>query len=79
MTTLVESKRKSGRWVVTSLLLLILLAGFVLRVFHADYADGQLPHPDERSTVAFYAPSIRWPNTSPILPRAGLLLLNRPR
>jgi YYY domain-containing protein len=26
-----------------------------------DWADGQLPHPDERSTVAFYAPSIRWP------------------
>ena len=23
--------------------------------------DGTLPHPDERSTVAFYAPSIRWP------------------
>ena len=27
-----------------------------------DWADGQLPHPDERSTIAFYAPTIRWPS-----------------
>lgn len=42
-------------------LVAILLVGFALRVFHVDYADGQLPHPDERSTVAFYAPTIHWP------------------
>jgi YYY domain-containing protein len=61
MTRSVDHKRQSSRVLVITLLLLILLAGFVLRVFHVDYADGQLPHPDERSTVAFYAPSIRWP------------------
>jgi len=48
-------------WLVGGLLLLILLTGFVLRVWHIDWADGQLPHPDERSTVAFYAPSIQMP------------------
>ncbi|MEI2688996.1 MAG: DUF2298 domain-containing protein [Anaerolineae bacterium] len=49
------------RRLVGGLLLLILLAGFTLRVWHIDWADGQLPHPDERSTVAFYAPSIQMP------------------
>jgi uncharacterized membrane protein len=54
--------QKSGeRRLVSGLLLLILLAGFVLRVWHIDWADGQLPHPDERSTVAYYAPSIQMP------------------
>ncbi len=43
------------------LLALILLAGFALRTFNVDWADGQLPHPDERSTIAFYAPTIHWP------------------
>ncbi len=43
------------------LLALILLAGFALRTFNVDWADGQLPHPDERSTVAFFAPTIHWP------------------
>ncbi|MER2598071.1 MAG: DUF2298 domain-containing protein [Caldilineales bacterium] len=55
---------------VVALLLLILLVGFVLRVWHIDYADGQLPHPDERSTIAFYAPSIH-------LPPAGVSLLDK--
>ncbi len=61
MTPSPVDARHSSRWLVTLLLLFILLAGFALRVFHVDYADGQLPHPDERSTVAFYAPTIRWP------------------
>ncbi|MFZ2489001.1 MAG: DUF2298 domain-containing protein [Anaerolineae bacterium] len=43
------------------MLLLILLMGFILRVWHVDYADGQLPHPDERSTIAYYAPTIHLP------------------
>jgi len=43
------------------LLILILLAGFALRTYNVDWADGQLPHPDERSTIAFYAPTIHWP------------------
>ena len=49
------------RWLLIAVLALILLVAFVLRTFNVDWAEGQLPHPDERSTVAFYAPSIRWP------------------
>jgi len=43
------------------LLIIILLAGAALRLYRIDWDNGTLPHPDERSTVAFYAPSIRWP------------------
>ena len=49
------------------LLAIILLAGFALRTFNVDWADGQLPHPDERSTVAFYAPTIHWPEDSSLV------------
>lgn len=52
---------RTRRWLVGLALGLILLAGFCLRTFNVDWAEGQLPHPDERSTIAFYAPSIRWP------------------
>jgi len=43
------------------LLALILLAAAALRLYSIDWDSGTLPHPDERSTVAFYAPSIEWP------------------
>src|SRR5512136_2792523 len=43
------------------LLVLILLAGAALRMVNIAWDEGTMPHPDERSTVAFYAPSIRWP------------------
>ena len=43
------------------LLLIILLIGAALRLYNVAWDGGTLPHPDERSTVAFYAPSIRWP------------------
>jgi hypothetical protein len=46
----------------TLLLALILLAGAALRMVNIAWDDGTMPHPDERSTVAFYAPSIRWPD-----------------
>lgn len=61
MTVAAKTEPKTNRWLVV-LLLLILLIGFVLRAWHIDWADGQLPHPDERSTIAFYAPSIHWPS-----------------
>ena len=64
------SAKPRRAWLVSGLLLLILLAGFVLRVWHIDWADGQLPHPDERSTVAFYAPTIK-------LPPEGVSLLDK--
>ena len=43
------------------LLIAILLVGASLRLYNIAWDSGTLPHPDERSTVAFYAPSIRWP------------------
>jgi YYY domain-containing protein len=43
------------------LLIVILLLGAALRMYNIAWDNGTLPHPDERSTVAFYAPSIRWP------------------
>jgi YYY domain-containing protein len=43
------------------LLIAILLVGALLRLYNIAWDSGTLPHPDERSTVAFYAPSIRWP------------------
>jgi YYY domain-containing protein len=46
----------------TLLLALILLAGAALRMYNIAWDEGTMPHPDERSTVAFYAPSIRWPD-----------------
>src|SRR5512143_2417333 len=46
----------------TLLLALILLAGAALRMVNIAWDGGTMPHPDERSTVAFYAPSIRWPD-----------------
>jgi len=44
------------------LLGLILLCGAALRFYDLSWDHGTLPHPDERSTVAFYAPSLRWPD-----------------
>jgi hypothetical protein len=44
------------------LLIAILISGALLRLYNIAWDDGTLPHPDERSTVAFYAPSIRWPD-----------------
>jgi YYY domain-containing protein len=43
------------------LLLGILLIGLALRTYNIAWDSGTLPHPDERSTVAFFAPTIRWP------------------
>jgi len=53
----------SRRRLDTIRLIALLLLAFSLRVYHVDWADGQLPHPDERSTVAFYAPTIHWPTS----------------
>lgn len=50
-------------WGHATLVLLTLLVAFFLRAYNVDWADGQLPHPDERSTIAFYAPTIAWPSS----------------
>ncbi|MGQ9785533.1 MAG: DUF2298 domain-containing protein [Anaerolineae bacterium] len=43
------------------LLAFILICGAALRFYNLAWDHGTLPHPDERSTVAFYAPSLHWP------------------
>src|SRR5215217_7492649 len=43
------------------LLGVILLSGFVLRVWDLNFDQGLGTHPDERSTTCFIAPSIGWP------------------
>jgi YYY domain-containing protein len=56
------SSGHSGLSPIQALLLVaILLAGAALRLYNIAWDNDTLPHPDERSTVAFYAPSIRWP------------------
>jgi YYY domain-containing protein len=55
-----SSCKSLGKW-QTLLLVLIVVVGASLRLFGVNWDAGTLPHPDERSTVAFYAPSIRWP------------------
>jgi len=52
-------------------LILILFVAFALRTYNVDWADGQLPHPDERSTIAFYAPTIRWPSVPAVGATSG--------
>lgn len=46
-----------------ALLLLILLAGFTLRVWNVNFDRGTGSHPDERSTACFYAPGLRLPQS----------------
>ncbi len=50
---------------VTSILLVLLVAtGFIFRVWNINFDQGVGSHPDERSTVCFYAPTIQWPASS---------------
>ena len=46
-----------------ALLLLILVAGFTLRVWNVNFDRGIGSHPDERSTACFYAPGLRLPQS----------------
>ncbi len=63
----------SRAWPLWLLLILALAAG--LRFYNLRWDSGTFAHPDERSTVMFYAPTIRWPaDLSTLLdPRASTL------
>jgi len=50
-------KQNGGRWA----LVVILLIAAALRLYNVAWDGGELTHPDERSTVAFYAPTMHWP------------------
>src|SRR5688572_11913885 len=43
------------------LLIIILVIAAGLRFYNLNWDGGIFAHPDERSTVAFYAPTIKWP------------------
>ena len=45
-----------------------MLAAASLRFYNINWDNGIFAHPDERSTVAFYAPTIRWPDDQSISP-----------
>ena len=50
-----------SRRVAYPLLLVIVLAGLLLRTWNVNFDKGIGSHPDERSTACFYAPSIHLP------------------
>ncbi len=51
-----------SRRLVTPLLILILAIAVWLRFYNLNWDNGTYAHPDERSTILFYAPTIRWPD-----------------
>ncbi|MCB0194668.1 MAG: glycosyltransferase family 39 protein [Anaerolineae bacterium] len=54
---------KSLRRLAPILLLIILAIAAYLRFYNLNWDGGIFAHPDERSTVAFYAPTIAWPDS----------------
>ena len=50
-------KQEGERWA----LVVVLLIAAALRLYNVAWDGGELAHPDERSTVAFYAPTMHWP------------------
>ncbi|MFQ5578153.1 MAG: hypothetical protein ACE5G8_14305, partial [Anaerolineae bacterium] len=61
MTKSLPSTRHS--LLISLLLAITLLAGGALRFYNLRWDLGTFPHPDERSTLLFYAPTIRPPQT----------------
>ena len=57
-----QQKRRLLAWLTPALLILILLIAAGLRLYNINWDGGIFAHPDERSTVAFYAPTIKWPD-----------------
>ena len=49
------------RLAFVALLIIVLATAAGLRFYNIKWDNGIFAHPDERSTVAFYAPTIRWP------------------
>lgn len=43
------------------ILFVIIVAGALLRLYNIQWDEGLLAHPDERSTIYYYAPTIHWP------------------
>ncbi len=52
--------RLKRNWAQLALAAVLLIAA-ALRCYNITWDSGKLTHPDERSTVAFYAPTMHWP------------------
>ena len=70
-----STRTRFRRPMIIAATVLILIIAASLRFYNVNWDNGILAHPDERSTVAFYAPTIRWPADSATLfdPRASTL------
>jgi len=70
-----QSTSRPIRRLTPIILFFILVIAAGLRFYNLNWDNGIFAHPDERSTVAFYAPTIRWPDDlADILdPRASTL------
>jgi YYY domain-containing protein len=62
LETALQSDRLN-KWVIRSLLVVVLLAGLSLRVWNINFDNGMGSHPDERSTACFYATRIALPKS----------------
>ncbi len=60
--------KKSLGYLTPILLIIILVIAAGLRFYNINWDNGIFAHPDERSTVAFYAPTIHWPDDDSISP-----------
>ncbi|RME47658.1 MAG: phospholipid carrier-dependent glycosyltransferase, partial [Caldilineae bacterium] len=56
-----EHRPTPSQRLIPPLLALVLLVGAGLRLYNLRWDLGTFPHPDERSTLLFYAPTIRFP------------------
>ncbi len=56
-------KQNLPKRLTISLLLLVILAGFILRTWNINFDKGIGSHPDERSTACFYATRIHLPHS----------------
>ncbi len=56
-----QPTRRPIRRLAPIVLFIILAVAAGLRFYNLKWDNGIFAHPDERSTVAFYAPTIRWP------------------
>jgi uncharacterized membrane protein len=63
MSSTLPQSRSYQRLIYLALLAL-LATGLLLRVWNINFDQGVGSHPDERSTVCFYAPTIGWPTSA---------------
>lgn len=66
ITIIVMLSTQLTRRLIPALLFSVMVVAAGLRFYNINWDNGVFAHPDERSTVAFYAPTIRWPDEETI-------------